>query len=303
MIEARDLVKTFGSFTALDHATFRIGEKSVFGLVGSNGAGKSTFLRTAAGIYRPVGGTVWVDGAEPFENSEVKGKIFFVPDTPYFLPQANLTKMARFYSKIYPCWDWKRYAELCRVFPVGEKKRIASMSKGMQRQAALICAFSARPQYLLLDEVFDGLDPVMRLCLKRLLLGDVASRGMTAVIASHGLRELEDLCDHIGLLHKGGVVLDREIDELKLGLCKVQAVFRPMPEKEAFASLKIIRWETRGSMVNFVARATREETLAALNAMNPVFAEALPLSLEEVFINEMEALGYDVENIIPEAEQ
>ncbi len=303
MIEARGLVKKFGEKTALDNMSFRIGGKSVFGLVGSNGAGKSTFLRTAAGIYRPDAGKLLIDGSEPFENSGVKGRVFFIPDYPYFLPQSNLAEMGSFLAAVYPRWDWKRFDALNRVFPLGEKTRISTMSKGMQRQAALICAFSARPDYILMDEIFDGLDPVMRQLLKRLVSEEVASRGVTVVIASHNLRELEDLCDHVGLFHKGGVVFEKDLDELRLGVCKVQAVFRPMPERSAFAPLNIVKWETRGSLVNFVARAGRDEVLAKLNTMNPVFAEALPLTLEEVFISEMEVAGYDIENILADAEK
>ena len=299
MIEANGLVKRFGGKTALDRMTFRIGGKSVFGLVGSNGAGKSTFLRTAAGIYRPDAGKLLVDGEEVFENPKVKGKIFYIPDYPYFLPQSNLSEMGLFFSRIYPHWDWKRFKEMNRLFPLGEKMRISTMSKGMQRQAALICAFSARPDYLLLDEIFDGLDPVMRQLLRKLIAGEVSACGMTAVIASHNLRELEDLCDHIGLFHKGGVLLEKDIDELRLGVCKVQACFRPMPDRSAFKPLNIVRWETHGSLLSLVVRARREEVLAKLDGMHPVFAEALPLTLEEVFISEMEVVGYDIENILP----
>jgi ABC-2 type transport system ATP-binding protein len=303
MIEVNGLVKKFGKTTALDRMTFRIGDASVFGLVGSNGAGKSTFLRTAAGVYRPDAGSILLDGEAPFENSRVKGKICFISDYPYFLPQSNLAEMGRFLSRLYPHWDWKRYAELNKLFPLGEKKRISAMSKGMQRQAALILAFSARPQYLLLDEIFDGLDPVIRQLLKRLLAEDVAARGMTVVIASHNLRELEDLCDHIGLFHKGGVLLEKDLDELRLGVCRVQAVFQQIPEKAAFAPLDILKWETHGSMLHLVVRNGREETLARLNAMGATFAEALPLTLEEVFLSEMEAAGYDIENILSETVQ
>ncbi len=298
MIEAKELVKKFGAKTALDRMSFCIGEKSVFGLVGSNGAGKSTFLRTAAGVYRPDGGELLVDGEAPFENSRAKGRIFFIPDYPYFLPQADLADTAAMLARFYPRWDWKRFEEMNRVFPLGGKTKISAMSKGMQRQAALICAFSARPDYLLLDEIFDGLDPVMRQILKRLISDDVAGRGMTAVIASHNLRELEDLCDHVGLFHKGSVVFEKDLDELRLGVCKVQAVFHPMPERSAFEPFDIVKWETRGSLVSFVARTGREEALAKLNSMGAAFAEALPLTLEEVFISEMEVAGYDMENIL-----
>lgn len=298
MIQVNHLIKKFGSKTALDDMTFSIGEKSVFGLVGSNGAGKSTFLRTAAGIYRPDGGEILVDKESPFENSNVKQRVFFVSDYPYFLPQATLSDMAAFFSKIYPQWDDAKFQKMNKIFPVGQKEKISNMSKGMQRQAALICAFSANPDYLFMDEIFDGLDPVMRQLLKRQISEEVSARGLTVIIASHNLRELEDVCDHVGLFHKGGVLFEKDIDELRLGVCKAQAVFKPIPEKEAFAPFEILKWETHGSIVNLVVRAGREAVLAKINSLNPVFAEAVPLTLEEVFISEMEAAGYDIDNIL-----
>ncbi|MBE6822696.1 ABC transporter ATP-binding protein [Caproiciproducens sp. LBM24188] len=298
MIEVKNLTKHFEDKTALDKISFHIPSGSLFGLVGSNGAGKSTFLRTLAGIYSPDGGQILVDGAEPFENSTVKSRLFFISDFPYFIPQATLAEMADFYSRVYPNWSRKRYEELCSVFPIGVKEKISNMSKGMQRQAALICAFAAQPDYLLMDEIFDGLDPVMRQLLKRVVSSDVSERGMTVLIASHNLRELEDFCDHIGLLHRGGVIFERELDELKLGINKVQAVLKPMPELSAFAPLDIVKTEIRGSLINLVVRGGKEEIMAKINSLNPVFAEILPLTLEEVFISEMEAAGYDLENIL-----
>ncbi|MGX8702611.1 ABC transporter ATP-binding protein [Caproiciproducens sp.] len=298
MIEAKKLTKKFGATTALDEISFSIGPGSVFGLVGSNGAGKSTFLRTLAGIYKPDGGEVLLNGEAPFENSEVKSQIFFISDFPYFLPQATLREMAGFFSRVYPGWSQKRFEELCGLFPIDSKSKIVNMSKGMQRQAAIICAIATQPGCLLLDEVFDGLDPVMRQLLKRIVSGEVAQRGMTVIIASHNLRELEDFCDHVGLFHKGGVVFERDLDELKLGINKVQAVFKPMPEISAFAPLEIIKTETRGSLINLVVRGSKDEILEKINGLDPVFAEVLPLTLEEVFISEMEVAGYDLENIL-----
>lgn len=298
MIEVKNLTKKFGTITALDEISFSVGEGTLFGLVGSNGAGKSTFLRTLAGIYAPDGGEILVDGKPPFENSEVKSRLFFISDYPYFFPQATLTDMADFYARVYPNWSKKRYDEFCALFPIGTKNKIVNMSKGMQRQAALICALAAQPDYLLMDEIFDGLDPVMRQLLKRIVSGEVAQRGMTVIVASHNLRELEDFCDHIGLFHKGGVVFERELDELKLGINKVQAVLKPMPELEAFAPLDIVKSEIHGSLINLVVRGTKEEILDKINSLNPIFVEILPLTLEEVFISEMEVAGYDLDNIL-----
>lgn len=298
MIEVKSLVKKFDSTVALDGIAFNIEGGSVFGLVGSNGAGKSTLLRCLSGIYQPEGGEILIDGQTPFENSAVKARLFFISDYPYFFPQTNMMEMADFYSKTYPGWDKDRFQHLCTMFPLDKKARIVNMSKGMQRQVALINALSARPDYLLLDEIFDGLDPVMRQLLKKLVSSEVSERGMSVVIASHNLRELEDFCDHVGLMHKGGVVFEQELDALKLGIHRVQAVFRPMPPQEAFEGLDIIKQEVRGSLVNLVIRGQREEILSALNALNPIFVELLPLTLEEVFISEMEVAGYDIENIL-----
>ena len=298
MIEANNLTKRFDGTTALDQISFQIHSGSIFGLVGSNGAGKSTFLRTLAGIYQPDGGSVTLDGAAPFEYPAVKARVFFIPDYPYFIPQASLDDMAAFYSKLYASWNAERYEACCNMFPLDRKAKIGNMSKGMQRQVALICAIAVQPDLLLMDEIFDGLDPVMRQLLKRIVSSEVLDRGMTVVIASHNLRELEDFCDHVGLFHRGGVLLERDLDELRLGINKVQAVFQPMPEPEALEGLEILKTEARGSMLSFVARGTKEEILARIDALHPVFAEVLPLTLEEVFISEMEVAGYDIENIL-----
>lgn len=299
MIELKGLTKQFGKNTVLDHISFSIGKGSIFGLVGSNGAGKSTLLRIFSGIYQADDGAVLIDGKTPFENASTKARLFFISDYPYFLPQSSLEDMAKFYAMCYPNWNPERYRQLCSIFPLNPKARLINMSKGMQRQAALICALSTCPDYLFLDEIFDGLDPVIRQLLKKLLSGDVADRGMTVVIASHNLRELEDLCDHVGLLHRGGIVFERELDSLQLGICKIQAIFKPMLPPEAFDAFSIIHQDIRGSVINLTVRGGVEETLEKVNALNPVFCEVLPLTLEEVFICEMEVAGYDFNNILP----
>ncbi len=298
MIDVKGLTKRFGAVTALDNISFQVDSGSIFGLVGSNGAGKSTFLRTAAGVYRPDAGSVLIDGGEPFENLSVKENVCFISDYPFFPRTATLLDMADLFSHTYPHWDKERFSYLCSCFPLDTKQRILNMSKGMQRQAAILCALGARPTHLLLDEIFDGLDPVMRQLLKRILSGEVSDRGMTVVIASHNLRELEDICDHVGLFHRGGVIFDRELDELKLGISRVQAVFRPMPDRSVFDRFNLVTLRTQGSLVDFVARGSQEEILAKLSELNPTFSELLPLTLEEVFISEMEAAGYDIDNIL-----
>ena len=298
MITITNLTKTFGEVKALDRLNCNINKGSVFGLVGSNGSGESTLLRILAGVYEANGGTVRIDGRPSFDDQDVKSRVYFISDYPYFFNDSTVENTAALYRRLYPTWDELKYKQLCGIFPISTKAKIINMSKGMQRQAALILALACCPQYLLLDEIFDGLDPVIRQLLKKLLMDDVAARGMTVVIASHNLRELEDICDHVGLLHKGGIVLEKELDEMKLGIHKVQAAFASALPDGAFADIDIIDIQKRGLLYNLVARGDKEELMAKMNALNPVFIEALPLTLEEVFISEMEVAGYDINNIM-----
>ncbi len=299
MIQVERLTKKFQTYTALNQISVSVQPGSVFGLVGSNGAGKSTLLRTIAGIYKPDSGTVAIDGTPIFEHPNVKNDIFFISDFPYFIPQSNMKEMAKFYASMYSNWSHERYRELCSLFPIEEKMKISSMSKGMQRQVALICALSTQPKVLLMDEIFDGLDPVMRQLLKKLLAREVSERNITVMIASHNLRELEDVCDHVGLLHQGGVVFEQELDGLKLNLHKLQAVFEPMISMDVFSDLDILKFDMKGSLINMVIRGDKGVISRRIEALKPVYFEMLPLTLEEVFISEMEVSGYDIYKIIP----
>ena len=299
MIQVERLTKKFQTYTALNQISVSVQLGSVFGLVGSNGAGKSTLLRTIAGIYKPDSGTVAIDGTPIFEHPNVKNDIFFISDFPYFIPQSNMKEMAKFYASMYSNWSHERYRELCSLFPIEEKMKISSMSKGMQRQVALICALSTQPKVLLMDEIFDGLDPVMRQLLKKLLAREVSERNITVMIASHNLRELEDVCDHVGLLHQGGVVFEQELDGLKLNLHKLQAVFKPMISMDVFSDLDILKFDMKGSLINMVIRGDKGVISRRIEALKPVYFEMLPLTLEEVFISEMEVSGYDIDKIIP----
>ena len=299
MIQVERLTKKFQTYTALNQISVSVQPGSVFGLVGSNGAGKSTLLRTIAGIYKPDSGTVAIDGTPIFEHPNVKNDIFFISDFPYFIPQSNMKEMAKFYASMYSNWSHERYRELCSLFPIEEKMKISSMSKGMQRQVALICALSTQPKVLLMDEIFDGLDPVMRQLLKKLLAREVSERNLTVMIASHNLRELEDVCDHVGLLHQGGVVFEQELDGLKLNLHKLQAVFKPMISMDVFSDLDILKFDMKGSLINMVIRGDKGVISRRIEALKPVYFEMLPLTLEEVFISEMEVSGYDIDKIIP----
>lgn len=299
MIKASGLVKKYGEFTALRSLDAEIPSGSVYGLIGPNGSGKSTLLRLIAGIYQPDCGAIQVDGLPVYEHPAVKGRIFFVSDELFFFPSYSMDDTASFYAGIYCGWDWERYRRLCSLFPVDAKKKLNTFSKGMQRQVALIMALSACPDYLLLDEAFDGLDSIVRNALRKLLADDVASREMTVLISSHNLRELEDVCDHIGFLYQGRILFERELDQIKLDFCKVQAVFQPMIPRERIAGLlELLQFEQRGSLVSLVVRGGSKETIETLQRLGPLFVEALPLTLEEVFIQEMEAAGYDYSNVV-----
>lgn len=298
MIKAVDLTKKFGSYAALDNVNFEIKDGSIYGLVGSNGSGKSTLLRVIAGVYFTDGGNIIVDGMSTWNNPELKSKIFFLADTPYFFKGANLKEMADFYEGMYPNFSRERYDYLTSVFPLSTTDKIDNMSKGMQRQAALMLALSTCPKYLLLDEAFDGLDPVMRGVLKSLLLDGIEKTGMTAIIASHNLRELEDLCDHVGLLHKGSVIFSNNLEELRGGIHKVQAAFKVLPPEIKFDGLNILKAEKTGSLIQMVIRGEEEEIMEKINSLNPIFAETVEPTLEEIFIYELEVEGYDIKNIL-----
>lgn len=299
MIEVKNLVKRFGKKVALDNVTFNIAESGIFGLVGSNGAGKSTFLRTLAGVYKPDEGKILVDGKEPFENCDVKGNMIFISDYPYFFPQASIEKMAAFYRTIYPNWNEEKYKYYSSVFPLDKKMKITSMSKGMQRQAALILALSAAPKYFLFDEIFDGLDPVVREVLRKLLIDFVVDNDATIIISSHNLRELEDFCDHVGLLHKGTVIMERELDSLKLEINKIVAVFEnEEDEAQAKSKFNVVKENKRGRLAEWTVHAEKEQIEKIMDGYKVVYYEVLPLSLEEVFISEMGAIGYDIKGVI-----
>lgn len=293
MIKAEGIHKTFEDFTALDNITCSISDGCIYGMVGSNGAGKSTFLRVLSGIYKPDKGCAYIDNAPIYENPKVKENIVFVADELFFLPGATINKMAALYSSMYNSFDWDRYLKLTELFELNPKKPIANFSKGMKRQAAIILALSTRAKYMFFDETFDGLDPVMRSLVKKLICNDVAEYNATVIVNSHSLRELEDICDHLALLHKGGLVLDSDVLELKTSQFKVQIAFKNIFGKSKFEGLNITRYRQQGSVANMIVNGDREETIHYLRGMNPVILDVLPLTLEEVFTYEMESLGYE----------
>ncbi len=298
MIEAKDLCKRFGDFPALDRVSCHIEKGSIYGMVGSNGAGKSTFLRVLAGIYQSDGGEVRVDGESVWENPKIKERMIVVPDELYFLPGATMARMARLYAAVYSRFDNERFQRLTAAFRLPEKKSIDTFSKGMKRQAATILALSARPDYLLFDETFDGLDAVMRNLVKSMICSDVAENQMTTIITSHSLRELEDTCDQLVLLHRGGVILENDVEHLKTSLFKVQVAFNREYDRSEFADIDALSYSKRGSVANLIVRGDAEETRQRLLAKGPILCDMLPLTLEEVFIYEMQSLGYDFQEVL-----
>ena len=293
MIRAAGITKKFGSFTALDEVTCNILDGCVYGLVGSNGAGKSTFLRVLAGIYKPDEGVAYFDDEPVYENPSVKEQISFVADELYFLTGSNMKKMALMYKRLYDNFDMDRFNELTKIFGLDPDKNIANFSKGMRRQASIILTLSTRAKYMFFDETFDGLDPVMRNLVKKLICDDVAEKGSTVIITSHSLRELEDICDHLALLHKGGLVLDSDVLEMKTTQFKVQVAFEEKFNKSKFWDMNITRYRQEGSVANMIVNGDREEMIKRFRDMNPIILDILPLTLEEVFTYEMEALGYE----------
>lgn len=294
MIELVNLTKKFDKTVAINNISATIPTATVCGLAGSNGSGKSTLLRLISGVYEPDEGEVIVDGVNSFENIDIKGISYYVSDYPYFSNGATLAKMANYLRNIYPNWDEEYYNLLCTYFPLNRRQRIITMSKGMQRQASLILGFATRPKYLYLDEIFDGLDPVIRQTLKKLIVENVSDNNTTVIIASHNLREFNDICDSMLLLHNGEIVRNGEVDEIKSSACRVQIAFNENVDPAIFNGMNLRKFTQNGRLFSFVALGDEEEIRWKLESMNPVFVELLPLTLEEAFINEMEGVGYEV---------
>ena len=292
MIVAQKVTKTFGTKAAVKDMSCTIPKGCIYGLIGSNGAGKSTFLRLITGIYRPDTGEITIDGQPVYENHATKAKITFVPDDLYFPGGASMNRMADLYANVYSSFDRTYFNTMAARLHLDPKKSTGSFSKGMRRQAATILAIATRPDYIFFDETFDGLDPVVRNMVKNLISEDVLERQTTVILTSHSLRELEDTCDQLALLHMGGVVFESDVQDLQTTSFKVQIAFSEEYESSKFQEFSIQDFNKRGSVSNFIIRGDREEIGNRLRAMNPVLLDVLPLSLEEVFIHEMQALGY-----------
>ncbi len=297
MIEVRDLVKTFDGFYALAGANVTVPQGAIYGLVGPNGAGKTTLLRHLTGVYRQDSGTITVDGQDVWENPAVKTRIASIPDDWYYFMQASLRDMMHYYRGFYPQFSLERFERLKAVFGLNETQPIRRMSKGMQKQAAFWLAMCCMPDYLILDEPVDGLDPVMRRQVWSLIMQDVSERGTTVLVSSHNLRELEDVCDHVGIMNKGSVLLERSLSELQDNTVKIQIVFDgdapALPEE-----LTVLHKSAVGRVHTIIFRGKQSEIEARLSALNPIFMEAVPLTLEEIFIYELGGADYAVKDVI-----
>ena len=299
MIKVNNVTKSFDGFRALDGLTMTVEQGSIYGLVGPNGAGKSTILRHIMGVYRPDSGSILVDGQPVFENPAVKAKIAVIPDDLYYFPSASTRDMARFYRGMYPAFDGKRYEALREAFPdVDDKHPIRRLSKGMQKQSAFWLALCCQPQVLVLDEPVDGLDPVMRRQVWSLLMGDVAQRGTTVLVSSHNLRELEDVCDHVGILSHGKVLLERSLTDLQDNVVKLQVAFPQAEPPQLPGDLNILHTSQIGRVFTYIVRGNPADIKARMAAYQPLLLEALPLSLEEIFIYELGGEDYAVRDIV-----
>ncbi|WP_273128314.1 ABC transporter ATP-binding protein [Metabacillus sp. HB246100] len=299
MIQVHSISKKYNQQLAVQQLSLSVQKGSIYGLLGSNGAGKTSLLKMMAGINRPNSGSILIDGSPIYENMSVKERVVFIPDTLYFFPQATITQLAQQYKAFYPKWSEERFQRLKAAFTIDVNKKVHRLSKGMKRQVAFWLALSAMPDVLILDEPIDGLDPVMRQKIKNLLFQDVAEREMTVIISSHNLREIEDLCDHVGIMHKGKILLEKQLDDLKSDTHKIQLALKdPTHEEHLLNQFTILHREKRGSVSLLIVRGEEEKIQKIIRAHDVILFDLLPLTLEEIFIYEMEDTGYEIENIL-----
>ena len=299
MIELKSIDKHFGSIHAVNSLSATINDGEVFGVIGTNGAGKSTLLRMIAGVLKPDSGEILIDNEPVYENPEIKKRICFLPDNTYFPANATASSMADLYKIYYPGFDTERFLSLLSKLNLDKDRKLRTFSKGMKRQTSVLLGICTGAKYLLCDEGFDGLDPAVRQAVKSLFAVEIINRGLTPIIASHNLRELEDICENVGLLHQGGMLFSQNLEDMKFHINKIQCVLTdPVKIESLLKELSVIKYEKRGSMIMIVARGTKHEIMEAVNSKDPVFSEILPLSLEEIFISETEVAGYDIKDLL-----
>lgn len=297
MITMTGVTKTFDGFRALNDLNLNVKKGSIYGLVGTNGSGKTTLIKHLIGVLRPDCGEVLVDGLPVYENPDLKQRIGYIPDDLYFFSSYNLKEACRLYRSLYPHWNDARRQEMTGLFRLDEKRRLSRFSKGMQKQAAFILTMCAAPDCLILDEPIDGLDPIVRKLIWKYIVEDVAEREMTVLVSSHNLREMENICDSIGILDRGSMVIERDLDDLKSNVHKIQVAFKTPPEQFC-AGLNVLHRETRGSVELLIVRNSREEAEACLLPQKPLLFDILPLSLEEIFIYELGGETGEIQGIL-----
>ncbi len=297
MIELKDITLDFDGNKILDGVTMTIPDSRAFGLLGSNGAGKSTILRLLSGIYRTQGGTLKIDGEDVYDNVKLKEQICFINDETIQFTDYTLTGLKNYYKKFYRTFSEEKFQKLHSILDLPMSKRLSTFSKGMKRQAIVICAIACCTKYLFLDEAFDGLDPTMRIIVKNMMIDAMLDNGATVILSSHNLKEIQEFCDTAALLHNGKIVFCRELDSVMGNIRKIQTSFGAPASAEDFPEIEILCIENSGSITSIIAKGSEEEIRAAVEKHNPKFVDMIPLSLDEIFIYEMEGLGYDGKNL------
>ncbi|MCR4719929.1 MAG: ABC transporter ATP-binding protein [Firmicutes bacterium] len=298
MIKGIDVTKKFDALTALSDMNIHIKKGSVYGLVGPNGAGKTTFIKALMSIYKTDGGTIIIDGEDKIYDEKLKQRIVYISDDLYFFPAYSIKKTADFYASVYESWDNDTFLKLQEIFNIDINRKVRKLSKGMKKQVAFMMGISAKPDIMVLDEPVDGLDPVMRRNIMNVILTEVEKRNMTVLISSHNLRELEDICDHVGIMHGGKIVIEKSLDDVKGNIHKLQIAFDAFSPAEFEAGFDILHKEEFGSVKQYIIRGDMDEIMEKAGKFNPILCDLLPLSLEEVFIYELGGMGYELKNEI-----
>lgn len=293
MIKIENVTKKFDDFTALDNFSLEIRKGSAYGLLGTNGAGKSTLLRLITGVYKADSGKITIEDSPVYDNVAVKQRILLISDETAQFNHMTLTQMRRFYKTFYPKFSDETFDRLHGILGLPMEKKLSAFSKGMKRQAAVICGIASSPDYLFLDEAFDGLDPTMRIAVKKMIIDAMCESDMTVVLSSHNLNEIEEFCDTVGLLNDGKLVFNRELDVLKGIVHKLQCSFEEPPTAKDLPQLDVLLIEQKNGLTNIIIRGDADESMKVIQSKNPKFCDLIPLSLEEIFIYEMEALKYD----------
>lgn len=298
MIKVSNVTKFYDDFQVLNSINLHVRKGTIYGLVGPNGAGKTTIINHINGVIKPESGTITVNGEPVYENEYIKQHILNISDDWFYFSTYTVKQMANFYKDLYPSFNKERYEKLKEIFKIDEKKQIRKMSKGQVKQVAFWLSLSAMPDVLILDEPLDGLDPVMRKQVLNLVICDVADRELTVLVSSHNLRELEDICDWVGIIHKGEIIIEKPLDDIKGNVCKYQVSFTEIKEEELSKIEGLLNISKTGSVYNLIIKGNSEEIFSKLKEMSPILLERISLTLEEVFIYELGGLGYDFKNII-----